>query len=142
MIMKLIDRIVGNIEVKKKLRNQGRSSFNESVKHAIDGITYTIENERNFKIELFVMVLVLVAGVYFRVSKIEWVILLITISSVLTLELVNTGIERCVDLVTKDYHDLAKATKDIAAGAVFIMSIFSVCIGIVIFLPRILEMLR
>lgn len=141
MIMKLIDRIVGNIEVKKKLKNQGKTKFIESVNHAIDGITYTVEHERNFKIELFFMVAVLIAGIYFKVSKIEWLVLLLTSSSVLTLELVNTGIERCVDLVTKDYHDLAKAAKDIAAGAVFIMSIFSVCIGIVIFLPKIIEIL-
>ena len=88
------------------------------------------------------MISVLIAGIYFKVSKVEWAILLLTSASVLTLELVNTGIERCVDLVTKEYHDLAKAAKDIAAGAVFIMSIFSVIIGIVIFLPKIIEVIR
>ena len=142
MIMKLVDRIIGNIEVKKQLKNQGRTKFSESVNHAIDGISYTIEHEKNFKIEMFFMVAVLIAGIYFKVSKVEWLVLLLTTSSVLTLELINTGIERCVDLVTKDYHDLAKAAKDVAAGAVFVMSIFSICIGIVIFLPKIIEMIR
>lgn len=142
MIMKLIDKILGNIEVKKQLNNQGKTKFSESVNHAIDGIAYTVEHERNFKIELFFMISVLIAGIYFKVSKVEWAILLLTSASVLTLELVNTGIERCVDLVTKEYHDLAKAAKDIAAGAVFIMSIFSVIIGIVIFLPKIIEVIR
>ena len=69
--------------------------------HAIDGISYTASHEKNFKIELFMMVLVLIAGVYFRVSKVEWLILLLTIGGVLALELINTSIERCVDLVTK-----------------------------------------
>ena len=55
---------------------------------------------------------------------------------VLALELVNTAIERTVDLVTKDYHDLAKAAKDVAAGAVLIMSMFSVIIGLIIFIPK------
>lgn len=140
--MKLIDKVRNNNIVKKELKFQGRSKFLNSVNHAIDGINYTIEHERNFKIELVMMVFVLVAGVYFRVSIVEWLILLLTIALVLTLEMINTGIERCVDLVTKEYHDLAKAAKDIAAGAVFIMSIFAVCVGVVIFLPKILELFR
>ena len=76
-----------------------------------------------------------------KVSILEWVILVLTIGIVLALEMVNTSIERAVDLVTKDYLELAKNAKDIAAGAVFIMSIFSVVIGILIFLPKILVML-
>ena len=135
--MKLID----NIKIRKRLKLQGKTKFKESMNHAIDGISYTAEHERNFKIELFMMVAVLIAGIYFKVSKTEWLILLLTIGNVLTLELINTGIERCVDLVTKDYHELAKNAKDIAAGAVLIMSIFSVCVGIIIFLPKILEMI-
>ena len=142
MGMKLIDKVKNNIEIRKKLKLQGKSNFIESVDHAIDGISYTANHERNFKIELFMMVAVLIAGVYFKVSKIEWLILLLTIGNVLTLELINTSIERCVDLVTKDYHELAKNAKDISAGAVLIMSIFSVCVGIIIFLPKILEMFR
>lgn len=142
MGMKLIDRIRENKQIRARLKLQGKSKFKESVGHAIDGINYTILHERNFKIELFMMVFVLLAGIYFEISNIEWLILLLTISSVLTLELINTGIERCVDLVTKDYHELAKNAKDIAAGAVFMMSIFSVGIGIVIFLPKVILLFR
>ena len=139
--MKLIDKIKNNIEIKRKLKAQGKGNFFESVGHAIDGIGYVANRERNFKIELLAMVVVLIAGVYFKVSKIEWVILLLTIACVLVLEMINTSIERCVDLVTKDYHELAKYAKDIAAGAVLVMSLFSVCVGIVIFLPKIVEMI-
>ena len=146
MAMKLIDkitkRIIENSKLKERLKLQGKTNFLESVNHAIDGITYTKEHERNFRVELFMMVLVLVAGIYFRVSIAEWLVLLLTIAIVLTLEMVNTAIERCVDLVTKDYHELAKNAKDVAAGAVFVMSMFSVCIGIIIFLPKIIEMFR
>jgi undecaprenol kinase len=56
------------------------------------------------------------------------------------LELVNSGIERVVDLVTEEYHPFAKQAKDLAAGAVFIYAVVSVVIGIVIFLPYILKM--
>lgn len=140
MVMKLIDKVKNNIKTRKKLQTQGKSSFIESMDHAMDGINYTASHERNFKMELFVMVVVLIAGVYFKVSKLEWLILLLTIGNVLTLELINTSIERCVDLVTKDYHELAKNAKDISAGAVLVMSIISFCVGIVIFLPKILIM--
>lgn len=135
--MKLID----NIKIRKRLKLQGKTNFVDSMNHALDGISYTVEHERNFKIEIIIAFLVLIAGFYFKVTKTEWLILLITSSSVLTLELINTSIERCVDLVTKDYKELAKNAKDIAAGAVLIASIFSVCVGIIIFLPKILEMI-
>lgn len=135
--MKLID----NIKIKKRLKLQGKTNFIDSMNHAIDGINYTIDHERNFKIEMSIAMLVIVAGFFFKVSKIEWLILLLTTSSVLVLELVNTSIERCVDLVTKDYQELAKHAKDVSAGAVLLASLFSICVGIIIFLPKILEMI-
>ena len=141
MDMKLIDRLNKNLKLKERLKLQGKTSFGESVGHAIDGINYTASRERNFKIELFAMIIVLIAGIIFKISRMEMLVLLLTCASVLVLEMVNTAVERCVDLVTKEYHELAKNAKDIAAGAVFVMSMFSVCIGIIIFLPRILEML-
>ena len=135
--MKLID----NIKLKKRLKLQGKTNFIDSMNHALDGINYTLDHERNFKIEMIIAMLVIVAGFFFKVSKVEWLILLITTSSVLVLELVNTSIERCVDLITKDYQELAKHAKDVSAGAVLLASIFSVCVGIIIFLPKILEMI-
>lgn len=142
MAMRLRDRMRENRKVRLKLKFQGKSNFLISMTHAVDGIVYTIKHERNFKIELIMMIMVLVAGIYFKISNVEWLVLFLTISGVITLEMVNTGIERCVDLVTKDYHELAKIAKDVSAGAVLVMSMFSVCIGILIFLPRIVEMFR
>lgn len=139
--MRLIDNIKENIKIRKRLKLQGKTNFFDSMNHAIDGINYTIERERNFKIEMIVAILVIVAGFFFEVSKTEWLILLITTASVLALELINTSIERCVDLVTKDYQELAKNAKDASAGAVLIMSFFSACVGIIIFLPKFLEMI-
>lgn len=137
MNMRLLDRL----KVKKILKNQGKSKFHESVGHALDGIEYTTKHERNFRIEIIFAILVAIASVILKISIIEWTILVLVIGMVLALEAVNTAIERCVDLVTKDYKELAKIAKDTAAGAVFIMSMFSVIIGILIFLPKILEIL-
>lgn len=125
----------------KYLKTQGKEKFSKSMGHALDGIEYAINHERNVKIEILAAISVSVLGFILKISIIEWLIIILVISMVLALELVNTAIERCVDLVTKDYHDLAKAAKDVAAGAVFLMSLFSVIIGIVIFLPKIFDVL-
>ena len=134
-------RLLGRTKIKKIVKKQGRSSFAESVGHALDGLEYTINHERNFKIELAFAMLVTILSFILKVSLIEWAILVLVISMVLALEMINTAIERCVDLVTKDYKELAKLAKDIAAGAVLIMSMFSVVIGIIIFLPKIINLL-
>lgn len=138
MAMKLIDKM----RIRRRLKRQGHAKFQESVHHAMDGISYTITHERNFKIEIIFGCLVMIFSYLFRVSVLEFSLLIIMISLVLVLEMVNTAIERVVDLVTKDYHELAKNAKDVAAGAVFIASMFSVVLGIVIFLPKIIQLFR
>ena len=134
----LLDKIFkkrGNIF----LTTQGKSKFFVSVGHAIDGIEYAVNHERNVKIEMLFGILVSIAGFLFHISIFEWLVILLTIAMVITLEFINTAIERVVDLVTTDYKELAKSAKDVAAGAVLFMSLFSVIIGIVIFLPKVIE---
>ena len=121
------------------LATQGKSKFSVSVGHAIDGIEYAVNHERNVKIEILFGILVSIAGFLFHISIFEWLVILLTIAMVITLEFINTAIERVVDLVTTDYKELAKSAKDVAAGAVLFMSLFSVIIGIVIFLPKVIE---
>lgn len=133
--MGLLDRF----KLKRILKLQGKNKFSVSLGHALDGIDYTLSHERNFKIEITFAFLVSIMGFVFKISIMEWLALVLTMSMVLALEMVNTAIERCVDLATSDYKELAKASKDVAAGAVLIMSMFSVIIGIIIFLPKIIE---
>lgn len=135
-------RLLGRFEVKRILRNQGKSKFSESVGHALDGIQYTACHERNFRIEILFAIMVSIASFIFQVSLVEWCQLVLVIGMVLALEMVNTAIERCVDLVTKDYKELAKIAKDVSAGAVFVMSMFSVVLGILIFLPKIITFFK
>lgn len=135
-------RLIGKMKVRKLLKSQGHAKFRESAGHAMDGISYTISHERNFRIEIIAACLVTAFSYFLKVSVIEWCILLLTISLVLVLEMVNTAIERTVDLVTKDYYELAKNAKDVAAGAVLVASMFSVVLGILIFLPKIISLLK
>lgn len=134
-------KLLGRMKIKKILKRQGKSGFAESMGHALDGIRYTTSHERNFRIEIIFAIVATAASFILKVSIIEWAILVLVIGMVLALEMVNTSIERCVDLVTKDYKELAKYAKDIAAGAVLVMSMFSIIIGIIIFLPKIIEIL-
>ena len=126
----------------KFLKTQGKQKFTQSMSHALDGIEYAINHERNIKFEILAGICASVLGFLLKISNVEWVVLILLIGTILALEMINTSIERCVDLVTKDYHELAKAAKDTAAGAVLIVSMFSIIIGIVMFLPRVINLLK
>jgi len=112
----------------------------DSFKHAIAGIFSAILHERNMQIHLVISFIVIVLGIFFRVTTIEWILISFAIGGVITLELLNTAIERAVDLVTQEHHPLAKQAKDMAAGAVFIYALLSVTVGLIIFLPKLLNL--
>lgn len=83
--------------------------------------------------------IVTAAGFLFTLSRIEWTVLVLTIAGVMAAEMVNTAIEAVVDLVTEDVHPLAKAAKDIAAGAVLVTAAAAVVVGVLLFAPKIME---
>lgn len=107
---------------------------------ASQGILEALKTERNIQIHSMATVAVILAGLFFSLNWIEWLFILVAVVGTITLELVNSSIERVVDLVTKEYHPLAKQAKDIAAGAVFLYAIFSVIVGIIIFLPKMIRL--
>lgn len=122
-------------------KDRKKSTLRQSFACAFSGISHCIRHERNMKIHCTAAVLVLIFSIYFRLSLVEWLFILFAIGGVLSLELINTALERSVDLMTKEYHPLAKQAKDAAAGAVLIYAILSAIIGCVIFLPKILNVL-
>lgn len=109
-----------------------------SFQNAMRGIRAAVLSERNMKIHLTVAVFVIVISFLFKLSVGEWLLVLFAIGGVIALELINTAIERAVDLVTDEYHPLAKEAKDMAAGAVLVFAILSVIVGLVIFFPKLL----
>jgi len=108
-----------------------------SFKYAFRGIYFTLRTQLNAKIHIFVALIVIFLGFLLKISNIEWCIILICIGIVLSAEIMNTAIEQIVDLVSPEYNKLAGNAKDAAAGAVLILAICSVIIGIIIFLPKI-----
>ncbi|MGX1901011.1 undecaprenol kinase [Thermolongibacillus altinsuensis] len=119
-----------------------RERLRKSFSHAWSGVKAAIQAERNMRIHVLMAAIVVIAAIIFKISKIEWLILLITIGIVLSLEMINTAIERVVDLATDEYHPLAKAAKDIAAGAVFLFAFISIIIGVVIFIPHLVHFFK
>lgn len=126
----------------KYLKTQGKERFHKSVGHALDGIEYAINHERNIKIEILFAIIASILGFILKISILEWIVIILLIAMIIALELINTAIERCVDLVTKDYHELAKVSKDMAAGAVLVASLFSVIVGLLIFLPKLIDIIK
>ena len=107
-----------------------------SFKYASEGIITTIKEERNMFIHFLIAIIVVITGIYVRLSLNEWFICLLLFALVFSLELINTAIENTVDLVATKKNKKAKMAKDAAAGAVLIAAIFASIIGIIIFLPK------
>lgn len=123
------------------LKSKDKRKFSSSMKNCLEGINFVITNESNFKKEIVIGIIALLLSYILKISRIEFIIILIMIALVLTSEIINTSIEKVVDLYTKDYSNLAKIAKDVSAGSVLVMSIFSLLVGVIIFLPKIINVL-
>ena len=105
----------------------------KSFGYAWNGLKVAVKEEPNLKIHLAIAVVVIAMGFYFHISTIEWTVLLILIGVVISLELLNSAIERLTDLVTKERLPLAGKVKDISAAAVLVASVIALLVGITIF---------
>lgn len=112
-----------------------------SFSFAARGFRYVLRGERNFQIELLIAGLVLLGMAIFDLSVMERVALVLCIAWVLTLELVNTAVERIMDVLQPRIHPYARIIKDVMAAAVLVSAGGALLIGLVIFLPRIVDTL-
>jgi diacylglycerol kinase (ATP) len=101
---------------------------------ALNGVVYTFKTQRHMRVHLYVVLVVILLGMLMNLGLRELLVLLFTISLVIIAEMFNSAIEATVDLVSPNYHPLAKFAKDIAAGAVLITSILAVVVGSLIML--------
>ena len=111
----------------------------DSFKYAFMGIYSAFKSERNMKIHVMMLLLVIVMGVLLNINMYEWIICINCFSLVIGAEMFNTAIEAVVDLAMPDIHDWAKLAKDVAAGAVLICAIGAATIGLIIFVPKIIK---
>lgn len=108
-----------------------------SFKFACRGILHTYQTEGNFRIMTVCFALVVIAGAVFDISAGEWIAVLICCGMTLGAELLNTAVEAAIDLVSPTYHARAAKAKDAASAASFIIAVFSVVVGAIVYLPYI-----
>lgn len=113
-----------------------------SFHNALAGIWYVIRTQRNAQIHLLIATLVIMGGAFLRLSLTHWAILTLTIGLVMAAEIFNTALEALVDLISPDFHPLAKITKDTAAGAVLILTIVAAIVGLLILGPSLWKILQ
>lgn len=110
-----------------------------SFKYAIQGFISSFKTERNMKIHIFAMIIVIILGIIVKLSPIEWCICTIIIALVICAELFNTAIETVVDIASPEKNEKAKLAKDISAAAVLALAIGAIVIGIIIFVPKLIN---
>ncbi len=125
-----------NGEIKAVIKKKKSKNLLQSFGYAIDGIAYALKAVRNLRIHLLFTTLVVFGGLLFRISRTEYLICLVFVALVISLELVNTALEEVVDLASPDIHPIAKRSKDVAAGAVLFSAIVAFVVGCSIFIPR------
>ena len=112
----------------------------QSVKYAIWGIYLLFSKERNAQIHLGITIIILVLGKWLKITKEEWLWILLMIGMVLTTEAINTALEKLSDVVAPDRSIQIRNLKDVSAGAVLIAAIIALIGGLIIFIPKLLNL--
>jgi len=120
----------------------GSSKFFRSFSYALRGIGTVFKEEFNSRVHLLAALVVVVLGFVLKVSSWEWIILILVMGGVFTMELINTSIEKLADLYSSEFNPKIKKIKDLSAGAVLVASITAIIMGFIIFLPKILNQLH
>ena len=108
----------------------------KSISYAFKGAVYLLKTEASIKLQVFCAIAVTIAGFYFEISRTEWLFQTAFIGLVMSLEGINTAIEKIADFVHPDRHDTIGRIKDISAGAVFIAAISAAIAALLIYIPK------
>lgn len=111
-----------------------------SFRHAFRGLGLLVRNEANMRIHLVLTAVVIAAGILLHISAAEWLIIILTIGFVLVAESLNSAVEKLCDLVSPDENRRIKNIKDMLAAGVLISAIMAAIVGLVVFLPHILDL--
>jgi len=111
--------------------------FARSAKHALRGLAYVLRYEKNFQNQVAISIVVTIAMFYFKLTRGERIILILVIMEVLVMELLNTVVERVVDILKPRVHPYARLIKDLMASAVLVSALLALVIGIIIFWPHV-----
>ena len=125
----------------RKNKSFGFKRIISSINNSWNGLKAAYKSEQSMYIHLTATIILLLFSFLLEICTTEWLIIIAIIGLTLVVELLNTAIESTVDLVTKEFHPLAKIAKDTASAAEFILTITSAIISLMIFIPKIMELL-
>ncbi len=112
-----------------------------SMSHAFNGLVVLFQEEKNARIHLVIAAIVVCSGIFFKITAIEWMLLLLAITAVIAMELVNTALENMIDFVSIEEHPKIKKTKDLAAASVLVFALLASIIGLIVFVPHVRSLL-
>lgn len=122
------------------LKKLGFKRVLKSFKFSFDGLKYAYTHEQSLALHVIVMTIIIACGIGFKITPIQWVITLVMGALILVAELFNTSIEAVVDMVTEEYHPLAKVAKDTASAACFVADMIAAGMWLVVFAPKIIAL--
>lgn len=122
------------------LKKLGVKRVFKSFKFSFDGLKYAYTHEQSLALHVIVMAVIIACGFGFHISPMQWVITLVMGALILVAELFNTSIEAVVDMVTEEYHPLAKVAKDTASAACFVADLIAAGMWLVVFAPKIIAL--
>lgn len=125
---------------REKIKVRGFKRFVNSFKYSLQGLKYAYKYEQSMTIHFFAVILVVICGIWLKISFFEWLVCFILFGLVMATELLNTSIEAVVDLTCPEVHPLAKIAKDTASAAVFVFSVVAAISGLMIFVPKIIAL--
>lgn len=114
-------------------------SWRLTFRHAWEGIVYAFRTQINMRVHVAATLLVAVMGYILHISVIDWLFVITAMALVLVAEMINTAIETTVDLISPEFHPLAKIAKDTAAGAVLMAAVFAVIVGCIVFFEPVMH---
>src|SRR3989344_2347744 len=113
-----------------------------SVRHALDCVKWVLNTQPNYRIHTLISLLVIAAGIFFRISELEWIIITILISFGLVVETLNTALEATTDAITREWRLEIKVAKDASAAAMLTFAIGATLIALIIFIPKLLALFQ
>ncbi len=113
----------------------------KSFKYAFNGIKEAIKTQHNLQIHIVAMILTIFCGIFVKINQTEWLMLIIIFAIVIAMEIINSAVELLTDLVSPQHNIKAGKVKDMSAGAVLISAIAAFIIGIIIFVPKLIQLI-
>ncbi len=105
--------------------------------NALKGIFFCFLSEKNFRFHIFCVILVIIFSFLLKIERMEWIFILTAIFIVVITEMINTSIEKTLDMIDSQYNEKIKIIKDISAGFVFLASVYAIIVGFIVFFPRV-----